>query len=88
MCEVNCIDFLIGKRLNSKELPFYALVTAAYLKADQPNKQRMKLAFPFVCEDIEKRNSKDMGLLESEKDYDINQIRRVVDSYIENKRSI
>lgn len=79
---MNVIDYIIGKKLSRMDIPFDALIVAAFERADHSNLVKLKAMFPLIDVEIKKREASEDGLLKDEEDFDKNQISRIVQGYL------
>lgn len=59
-------DYEYHKRLGGGDVPFPALIMAAMRRADPENKQRLRLAFPAVWDELQARDLSPAGALTAE----------------------
>ncbi len=70
-------DYRVSGELAAQGVPFLALILAAMRRADTTNLERLKLAFPEVGDELQKRYNAPSGLLPSERDWaDFEEARR------------
>lgn len=48
-------DYRAAMKLRDEDVPFYALIMAAMLKADSDNIERLRRAYPEIWAEVEKR---------------------------------
>ena len=59
-------DYKISRKLISDDLPFYALIMAAFRQADTYNADALYRAFPALCEELIARYNAPGGILPSD----------------------
>ena len=59
-------DYEMSKQIAKEDYPFYSLIMAAIRQADSDNLQKLRIAFPHVYYELEKRYNALAGLLEGE----------------------
>lgn len=84
MKDLTAADFLVGKRIHSKNYPLSSLITSAYMSSDHNGKQSLKIAFPFLIDEVESRILSSNGLIDGEDQrFDLEQLGRVVNSHFD-----
>lgn len=59
--------FVVSQEISKTDPPFAALLFAAMRKADTMNMMRLRLAFPDLCEEMERRYNAPGGRLEEDR---------------------
>ena len=59
-------DYRISASLHLQDVPFYALIMAAALRADTANLAKLRMAWPEVMAELEARYNAPGGLLPGE----------------------
>jgi hypothetical protein len=63
---MSLFDYKTSIEISKEDFPFYALIMSAMRKADSDNIEKLKLAFPDIYEEFEKRYNAPGGLLKGE----------------------
>ena len=61
-------DYKMGRHIEGKEYPFYAIIQAAMRQADTDNLEKLKSVFPEVWNELSSRYKAPCGILPGEKD--------------------
>jgi hypothetical protein len=56
-------EYQVGRELERRDIPFYALIMAAMRKADRKNLYRLMGAYPEVWDELERRYNAPGGWL-------------------------
>jgi hypothetical protein len=59
-------DYKVSQQIDADDPPFYALIMAALRKADSDNAQRLRSAWPNVCDEMQARYNAPGGVLPEE----------------------
>lgn len=59
-------DYLMSRAIEGQDFPFYAIIMAAYRKADSDNQRKLFRAFPNTVEELTARYNAPGGVLESD----------------------
>lgn len=59
-------DYLMSRAIEGQDYPFYAIIMAAYRKADSDNQRKLFRAFPNTVEELTARYNAPGGVLESD----------------------
>jgi hypothetical protein len=60
---VSRYDYEMSKMISSNDPPFPSLIMAALRKADTGNADRLRVAFPAICSEMEQRYNAPGGVL-------------------------
>lgn len=71
--------------LAQRDYPFYALIAAAMRKADSDNAEKLRLAFPDECRELQERYNAPLGVLPEDRVADMDALR---DSLSELRRKL
>lgn len=63
---MSLFDYEVGKKVAQQDYPFYALIMAAYRKADTENQIKLEAMWPDVIAELKMRYNNPRGMTNSE----------------------